>query len=122
MSLTHLLNNTARLSLSPRLHLPPPSYSSLPRSLFLTHFFFSSNPFSRLSLRVSHSSYSSKRAMGDTPDAGMDAVQRRLMFEDECVPIFPYPFVCSTSFFVLMANLFDYLTFFFCWLIELVRI
>ncbi|GKV40159.1 hypothetical protein SLEP1_g47826 [Rubroshorea leprosula] len=24
-------------------------------------------------------------AMGDTPDAGMDAVQRRLMFEDECI-------------------------------------
>nr|AMJ39469.1 isopentenyl diphosphate isomerase [Bixa orellana] len=27
----------------------------------------------------------STSAMGDAPDAGMDAVQRRLMFEDECI-------------------------------------
>ncbi|GLT87774.1 hypothetical protein SLE2022_058360 [Rubroshorea leprosula] len=34
-----------------------------------------------------HLSFHSQRpvTMGDTPDAGMDAVQRRLMFEDECI-------------------------------------
>ncbi|GLT60032.1 hypothetical protein SLA2020_328210 [Shorea laevis] len=34
-----------------------------------------------------HLSYHSQRpvTMGDTPDAGMDTVQRRLMFEDECI-------------------------------------
>ena len=35
---------------------------------------------SRLTARVFSSS---QVAMGDAPDAGMDAVQRRLMFEDE---------------------------------------
>ncbi|CAN1187036.1 Isopentenyl-diphosphate Delta-isomerase II [Linum perenne] len=33
----------------------------------------------------SSSRSSATTAMGDTPDAGMDAVQRRLMFEDECI-------------------------------------
>jgi len=37
-------------------------------------------------------SFSSTTAMGETPattaDAGMDAVQRRLMFDDESVPLF----------------------------------
>ncbi|XP_048324532.1 isopentenyl-diphosphate Delta-isomerase I [Ziziphus jujuba] len=85
MSLTHLLNRSARLSLAPRLHLPSPSYTSLRRCLYLTHFSYNTNSFSHLSVRVSHSSYASKIAMGDNPDAGMDAVQRRLMFEDECI-------------------------------------
>ncbi|KAK9292215.1 hypothetical protein L1049_020177 [Liquidambar formosana] len=47
----------------------------------------SSASFSSLSARASLSSSSSTAttAMGDAPDAGMDAVQRRLMFEDECI-------------------------------------
>ncbi|XP_052203739.1 isopentenyl-diphosphate Delta-isomerase I [Diospyros lotus] len=37
-------------------------------------------------ISISRRLYSSTAAMGDSPaDAGMDAVQRRLMFEDECI-------------------------------------
>ncbi|CAN0859638.1 Isopentenyl-diphosphate Delta-isomerase II [Linum grandiflorum] len=61
------------------------SSSSSPRSLllrsqrsrFLTTTVFSSS--------FSSSSRPAATTMGDTPDAGMDAVQRRLMFEDECI-------------------------------------
>jgi len=42
--------------------------------------------------------------MGETPvttaDAGMDAVQRRLMFEDESVPLFSFRF--SIAFVILL--------------------
>lgn len=82
MSLTHFFNTTARLSLTPNFNLFP-SATYVPRSLFLTSITSNSKAFSPLSARVSQSPYSSKTAMGDAPDAGMDAVQRRLMFEDE---------------------------------------
>lgn len=55
--------------------------------------------FSLTSLRASLSfrteAASATATMGDAPDAGMDAVQRRLMFEDEWVfwiPLFPFKF------------------------------
>lgn len=48
--------------------------------------------------------FSSPTAMGETPvttaDAGMDAVQRRLMFEDESVPLFSFRF--SIAFVILL--------------------
>ncbi|KAK7833468.1 isopentenyl-diphosphate Delta-isomerase I [Quercus suber] len=56
------------------------------------HLFSSSSPSSAFALRLPKVSRltarvfsSSQVAMGDAPDAGMDAVQRRLMFEDECI-------------------------------------
>ncbi|PON64724.1 Isopentenyl-diphosphate delta-isomerase, type [Parasponia andersonii] len=85
MSLTsHLLNTSAKLSLVPKSHLF--SFSSH----FAPHSFrripVISRAFSTLTTRVSLSSQDSKSAMGgEAPDAGMDAVQRRLMFEDECI-------------------------------------
>lgn len=90
MSLTsHLLNTSAKLSLAPKSLIFSSSSSS----------HFAPNPFLRIpgiprafspltTARVSLSSNAAKTTMGDTPDAGMDAVQRRLMFEDECVSSF----------------------------------
>ncbi|XP_038890682.1 isopentenyl-diphosphate Delta-isomerase I-like [Benincasa hispida] len=75
MSLSsNLLKATLSLSLSPSI-----SFSSKCR--------FSSSVFPprpRFS-RVSRCFFSTKTAMGSAPDAAMDAVQRRLMFDDECI-------------------------------------
>ncbi|KAL5567037.1 hypothetical protein UlMin_030201 [Ulmus minor] len=81
MSLTsHLLNTSARLFLAPRSHLSPSPLFASGSHLRSSILFFKARP--SLSARVS---LSSKATMGDAPDAGMDAVQRRLMFEDECI-------------------------------------
>ncbi|EEF47402.1 isopentenyl-diphosphate delta isomerase, putative [Ricinus communis] len=63
-------------------NITPPSLLRFPLILKL-----SSSPFSRVfsSSRSTTASISSNSTMGDAPDAGMDAVQRRLMFEDECI-------------------------------------
>lgn len=75
----------ARLSFPILIHQQkPPSFVNYGHHLFSSS---SSSAFalrlpkvSRLTARVFSSS---QVAMGDAPDAGMDAVQRRLMFEDE---------------------------------------
>ncbi|CAK9325919.1 unnamed protein product [Citrullus colocynthis] len=75
MSLSsYLLKATLSLSLSPSI-----SFSS--------KFSFSSSVFPPRPLfaRVSRCSLSTNTAMGSAPDAAMDAVQRRLMFDDECI-------------------------------------
>ncbi|GMN26081.1 hypothetical protein TIFTF001_001187 [Ficus carica] len=82
---SNLLNTTARLSLAPKSSLFLSSSSSSSHFAHKSSLGFSLLPkktFSPVSARVS---LSSKTAMGDAPDAAMDAVQRRLMFEDECI-------------------------------------
>ncbi|RZB53326.1 Isopentenyl-diphosphate Delta-isomerase II isoform B [Glycine soja] len=68
-----------------KIHAHSPSSSFGSRSLSLPSFSFSQRT-TPLSLTASFSSHT---AMGETSapaaDAGMDAVQRRLMFEDECI-------------------------------------
>ncbi|XP_059437357.1 isopentenyl-diphosphate Delta-isomerase I [Corylus avellana] len=85
MSVTpHLLKTTAtRLSCSLALTSKSRRLSSsafAPRTLL--RLWPSSNSVSPLTARVLSTL---NVAMGDAPDAGMDAVQRRLMFEDECI-------------------------------------
>nr|AEV89962.1 isopentenyl-diphosphate isomerase [Humulus lupulus] len=81
--MSHLLNTSAKLYFAPRAHLFTSS-SSFARNPFLR---IPSIPksLSPLIARVSLSSKASNSTMGDSADAGMDAVQRRLMFEDECI-------------------------------------
>ncbi|CAK7340142.1 unnamed protein product [Dovyalis caffra] len=67
-------------ALSPRKSHFLSSNSTTPSFRRFTHITKSPSP---LFARVFSSS--TKTAMGDSPDAGMDAVQRRLMFEDECI-------------------------------------
>ncbi|KAL0551972.1 hypothetical protein IC582_011065 [Cucumis melo] len=75
MSLSfNLLKATLSLSLSPSISFS--SKCSFSSSVFSPRPIFS---------RVSRSSLSTKTAMGSAPDAAMDAVQRRLMFDDECI-------------------------------------
>ncbi|KAF4355009.1 isopentenyl-diphosphate Delta-isomerase I [Cannabis sativa] len=76
--MTLLLNTTAKLYIAPRT-LPFTSSSTFARSPFL-RIPSLLKPLSPLTARVSLSS-----TMGDSADAGMDAVQRRLMFDDECI-------------------------------------
>ncbi|KAF5726339.1 isopentenyl-diphosphate Delta-isomerase I [Tripterygium wilfordii] len=61
----------------------PNHFSSPPLARSPLHLNSSSPPSasSLLSVRAATTSL----AMGDAPDAGMDAVQRRLMFDDECI-------------------------------------
>jgi len=66
---------------------------------------FRSCPSSSLSFRRKTPLSASLSTMGETPvaavDAGMDAVQRRLMFDDEFVSLsLSYLFYLSSSFFV----------------------
>ena len=75
----------ARLSFPILIQQKPPSFVN-----YGHHLFSSSSASSALALRLPKVSRltarvfsSSQVAMGDAPDAGMDAVQRRLMFEDE---------------------------------------
>nr|ALD84325.1 isopentenyl-diphosphate delta-isomerase [Morus alba]AOV62780.1 isopentenyl-diphosphate delta-isomerase [Morus alba] len=84
MALTsQLVNTTTRLSLAPKSsHILSSSFSHFAHNSSL-RFSLSPKTFSPLTARVSLSSKTA--AMGDAPDAGMDAVQRRLMFEDECI-------------------------------------
>ncbi|XP_062084136.1 isopentenyl-diphosphate Delta-isomerase I, partial [Humulus lupulus] len=82
-TMSHLLNTSAKLYFAPRAHLFTSS-SSFARNPFL-RIPSIPKPLSPLIARVSLSSKASNSTMGDSADAGMDAVQRRLMFEDECI-------------------------------------
>ncbi|OMO50546.1 isopentenyl-diphosphate Delta-isomerase I-like protein [Corchorus olitorius] len=77
-----LLNTSSALGLSRSLAsslISPRPQLSLSSSFTLPTF-----PSARVSLSFRARAYSATvTAMGDAPDAGMDAVQRRLMFEDE---------------------------------------
>ncbi|KAK8535579.1 hypothetical protein V6N13_082064 [Hibiscus sabdariffa] len=66
---------------SPRPRLCLPSSFALPPRRFL----HSSLPPLRVSPSFPTQASAATITMGDAPDAGMDAVQRRLMFEDECI-------------------------------------
>ncbi|XP_022744160.1 isopentenyl-diphosphate Delta-isomerase I-like [Durio zibethinus] len=85
-----LLNTSSALILSPS---SASSFSSIkPHLFFSSSFALTPRRFPRsslASLRASLSFRSQDTAatttMSDAPDAGMDAVQRRLMFEDECI-------------------------------------
>ncbi|KAK8568859.1 hypothetical protein V6N13_106740 [Hibiscus sabdariffa] len=82
-----LLNTSSALSFSRSLASSFSFSSPAPRlclsSLRSPH---SSLPLSRVSPSLrSQASAAAAATMGDAPDAGMDAVQRRLMFEDECI-------------------------------------
>ncbi|KAJ7978269.1 Isopentenyl diphosphate isomerase [Quillaja saponaria] len=75
---------------TPTARLPLSSISSSSKSNFFSSSLIlpapsSSKTFPSLVAKVSVSSQSSKTATGDAPDSAMDAVQRRLMFEDECI-------------------------------------
>uniref|UniRef100_A0A2P2JQY5 Uncharacterized protein n=1 Tax=Rhizophora mucronata TaxID=61149 RepID=A0A2P2JQY5_RHIMU len=98
MSVTSRLLNTPSSSLSSsstirRLSSLPPASSSSPRCRLpsnftpqsLLRFHRITKAPSRLFARVLPSFQATTIGMGDAPGAGMDAVQRRLMFEDECV-------------------------------------
>ena len=80
MSLTpHLLKaTTSTACASPRLIFPPKRFSP---HLFASPAFALRLP--RLSPLTARVFSTFQVSMGDAPDAGMDAVQRRLMFEDE---------------------------------------
>ncbi|XP_062114423.1 isopentenyl-diphosphate Delta-isomerase II-like [Humulus lupulus] len=82
--MSHLLNTSAKLYFAPRAHLFTSS-SSFARNPFLRIPSSIPKPISPLIARVYLSSKASNPTMGDSVDAGMDAVQRRLMFEDECI-------------------------------------
>ncbi|KAJ7973635.1 Isopentenyl-diphosphate isomerase [Quillaja saponaria] len=89
MYVTSKLLNTpttsTRLLLSSLSSSNPKSKSNILSASLLLRSPSSSITFHSLIARVSFSSQISKTAMGDAPDSGMDAVQRRLMFEDECI-------------------------------------
>uniref|UniRef100_A0A2P2JQW7 isopentenyl-diphosphate Delta-isomerase n=1 Tax=Rhizophora mucronata TaxID=61149 RepID=A0A2P2JQW7_RHIMU len=98
MSVTSRLLNTPSSSLSSsstirRLSSLPPASSSSPRCRLpsnftpqsLLRFHRITKAPSRLFARVLPSFQATTIGMGDAPGAGMDAVQRRLMFEDECI-------------------------------------
>lgn len=80
---SHLLGVTVRcICPSSRSHLPFSS-TSIRRSA-VKILINKPKTFVR-SVTTSRSSSTSATTMGDAPDTGMDAVQRRLMFEDECI-------------------------------------
>ncbi|PSR98105.1 Isopentenyl-diphosphate Delta-isomerase [Actinidia chinensis var. chinensis] len=85
LSLSHLTSSLA-IKLSPRssLLLPNPLTLTLPCATTTRR---SRRTFSHISNRRRLYSSAATTAMGDaaTDTAGMDAVQRRLMFEDECI-------------------------------------
>ncbi|GLT36309.1 hypothetical protein SLA2020_106970 [Shorea laevis] len=84
-----LINTTTTLSFSPSLPAffsSPPKSNLRPSSAFFPSHFPTVASSSPTYLRAHPSLHSQPSAvMGDAPDAGMDAVQRRLMFEDECI-------------------------------------
>jgi len=105
MSLTSriLFTPPTTIKLSPS--IPPPSAfcplktpslssnSPHPSLLRFTHITKSpSSLFARVFSSFNPTATTSPPTMGDAPDAGMDAVQRRLMFEDESVSHFSSPF------------------------------
>ncbi|XP_062092469.1 protein BLISTER-like [Humulus lupulus] len=96
--MSHLLNTSAKLYFAPRAHLFTFS-SSFACNPFLRIPSSIPKPLSPLIARVSLSSKASNPTMGDSANARMDAVQRRLMFEDECISDYPFShffffFVC----------------------------
>jgi hypothetical protein len=109
MSLTPLLLKTTAARLSCSLASTPKSHrlssSFAPRTLLKLRPF--SNLVSPLTSRVLSTF---NVAMGDAPEAGMDAVQRRLMFEDEYV----FPF-CPLLFFLIYASVSFLLVYLFGW-------
>ncbi|XP_008218450.1 PREDICTED: isopentenyl-diphosphate Delta-isomerase I [Prunus mume] len=80
-----LLNTAARLSFFPKSHHHYPLLFSNSPSLRFSPTSLISNPASFASLPARLSLSFNASTMADAPDAGMDAVQRRLMFEDECI-------------------------------------
>jgi len=125
MSLTSriLFTPPTTIKLSPS--IPPPSAfcplktpslssnSPHPSLLRFTHITKSpSSLFARVFSSFNPTATTTPPTMGDAPDAGMDAVQRRLMFEDESVSHFSSPFSliyiapnASLSFLVLIVLL-----------------
>ncbi|ONI05198.1 hypothetical protein PRUPE_6G361700 [Prunus persica] len=80
-----LLNTAARLSFFHKSHHHYPLLFSNSPSLRFSPTSLISNPTSFASLPARLSLSFNASTMADAPDAGMDAVQRRLMFEDECI-------------------------------------
>ncbi|KAG6738578.1 hypothetical protein D5086_033319 [Populus alba] len=98
MSLTSRILFTPPTTIKASPCLPPPSafcplktpslYFNSPHPSFLRFTHITKSPsslFARVFSSFNPTATTNPPTMGDAPDAGMDAVQRRLMFEDECI-------------------------------------